>query len=64
MNGVGAKARWLARMAVSTVCVGAVMAGGAPTAFVGAAGRNNRTCVAVVGSGLRVESVSASTTWR
>ncbi|WTW99502.1 hypothetical protein OG216_41910 [Streptomycetaceae bacterium NBC_01309] len=36
---------------------------GAPTAEAGARGCNSRTCISVVGSGLRVETISASTTW-
>ncbi|WP_223770694.1 hypothetical protein [Streptomyces huiliensis] len=37
--------------------------GGTPSAEAGANGCNQRTCVSVEGSGLRVERVSASTTW-
>ncbi|MFD0412560.1 hypothetical protein [Streptomyces sp. NPDC127108] len=63
MNGKGTKARWWARTATTFVCVGAAVAATAPSAFAGATGCNDRTCIAVAGSGLRVESVTASTTW-
>ncbi|MEU8139161.1 hypothetical protein [Streptodolium elevatio] len=46
--------------AVSAVALVAV---GAPTAEAGARGCNGPTCISVVGSGLRVETISASTTW-
>ncbi|GGP55544.1 hypothetical protein [Streptomyces melanogenes] len=62
-SSVGVNVRWLVRAGVSAACVGAVMAAGASTALAGAAGCNGRTCIAVDGSGLRVEQVSASTTW-
>ncbi|MCD9194754.1 hypothetical protein [Streptomyces albireticuli] len=63
MNSAGAKARWLLRTVVSAVCVGVVTVGTTPSASAGANGCNHRTCISVEGSGLRVETVSASTTW-
>ncbi|MGW1071232.1 hypothetical protein [Streptomyces sp. NPDC002537] len=62
MNYAGVKARWLTGVGVAAATVAALVAG-APSAFAGAAGCNGRTCVAVDGSGLHVDSVSASTTW-
>jgi len=41
----------------------ALMLTGAPSAQAGANGCNGRTCIGVEGSGLRVERISASTTW-
>ncbi|MER6162119.1 hypothetical protein ABT147_42630 [Streptomyces sp. NPDC001868] len=66
MDSVGAKvakARWLVRVGVSAACAGALVAAGAPSASAGAQGCNQRTCIEVEGSGLRVESISAATTW-
>ncbi|MFD9907188.1 hypothetical protein [Streptomyces sp. NPDC059063] len=63
MNGMGAKVRWLSRAAMTFVCVGAAVTAAVPSAFAGARGCNGRTCIDVDGSGLRVETISASTTW-
>ncbi|MFE0258324.1 hypothetical protein [Streptomyces sp. NPDC059010] len=63
MSTVGAKVRWLLRTGVSAICVGVVTAAGAAPASAGATGCNQRTCIDVEGSGLRVERISASTTW-
>ncbi|MEU7582222.1 hypothetical protein AB0B50_32090 [Streptomyces sp. NPDC041068] len=62
-SGMGAKARRRMRVAVSAVCVGVAVLAGAPSAFAGANGCNDRTCISVEGSGLRVEKISAATTW-
>ncbi|MFI8932644.1 hypothetical protein ACIG3E_33900 [Streptomyces sp. NPDC053474] len=63
MNGMGAKARWLVRTVTTFVCLGAAVTAAAPSAFAGASGCNQRTCIRVDGSGLRVETVQAATTW-
>ncbi|MGF1430295.1 hypothetical protein [Kitasatospora sp. LaBMicrA B282] len=63
MNRIGPQARWLLHTAVGTVSAAALVFTSAPAASAGAAGCNDRTCIAVDGSGLHVASVSASTTW-
>ncbi|WP_269859149.1 hypothetical protein [Streptomyces sp. RPT161] len=54
--------RWCVRVTVGIATSGALVAG-APSAFAGGAGCNDRTCLSVDGRGLHVDAVSASTTW-
>lgn len=63
MNGVSGKGRWVLRAGVCAAGVAAMLAGTVPSASAGATGCNQRTCIDVEGSGLRVERISASTTW-
>ncbi|MFE0171874.1 hypothetical protein ACFWZ2_06120 [Streptomyces sp. NPDC059002] len=63
MNGMVSRANWAARMGLGAVGVGLLLMAGAPSAFAGATGCNQRTCIDVEGSGLRVERIGASTTW-
>lgn len=51
------------RAALTVFSVGVIVAAGAPSAFAGARGCNDRTCIEVDGSGLHVNYVAASTTW-
>ncbi|MFJ9818707.1 hypothetical protein ACIRU3_26325 [Streptomyces sp. NPDC101151] len=54
---------WMLRAGLGLVSLVALVLTGTPSAEAGAAGCNGRTCISVEGSGLRVERVSASTTW-
>ncbi|MEU6350196.1 hypothetical protein ABZ896_12795 [Streptomyces sp. NPDC047072] len=51
------------RLALGAVCALAMTISGATAASAGANGCNDRTCISVDGSGLRVETIGASTTW-
>ncbi|NGO76784.1 hypothetical protein G6045_14070 [Streptomyces sp. YC504] len=63
MNGMTEKTRWVLRAGAAAVCFGMAASAGVSPASAGATGCNERTCIDVEGSGLRVEQVSASTTW-
>lgn len=53
MNGGGRKLGRFVRTAMGAAGAAALPAAGTPTAFAGASGCNDRTCIRVDGSGLR-----------
>ncbi|MCF3106132.1 hypothetical protein IPZ58_31855 [Streptomyces roseoverticillatus] len=60
---MGTKTSWAPRAGLSAVGTLALLVAGVPSAEAGSRGCNHRTCISVQGSGLHVDSVSASTTW-
>ncbi|MBH1934386.1 hypothetical protein I5Q34_08795 [Streptomyces sp. AV19] len=63
MGFTGTRVRQALRAGLGTAGAVALLFAGAPSADAGARGCNHRTCISVQGGGLRVDSVSASTTW-